>query len=173
MPYAPFFEKFLEIAQNETRSFFIKNNPNVPDDEYSLMELFCDEKNCDCQRVMFNVMSEKQQNIIATIAYGWESRKFYEKWFGGNDSMAINEMMGIKLNTASHQCEFAPELLHIIENILKDPAYVERIKRHYKLFRDKVDKDNKIEPIKANYLVDRNAPCPCGSGKKYKKCCVT
>lgn len=19
--------------------------------------------------------------------------------------------------------------------------------------------------------VDRNAPCPCGSGKKYKKCC--
>ena len=20
--------------------------------------------------------------------------------------------------------------------------------------------------------VDRNAPCPCGSGKKYKKCCL-
>ena len=21
--------------------------------------------------------------------------------------------------------------------------------------------------------VERNAPCPCGSGKKYKKCCMT
>ncbi|MDN5322542.1 MAG: hypothetical protein PWQ67_996 [Clostridia bacterium] len=21
------------------------------------------------------------------------------------------------------------------------------------------------------YLIDRNDPCPCGSGKKYKKCC--
>lgn len=21
--------------------------------------------------------------------------------------------------------------------------------------------------------VDRNAPCPCGGGKKYKKCCLT
>lgn len=20
--------------------------------------------------------------------------------------------------------------------------------------------------------IDRNAPCPCGSGKKYKKCCL-
>ena len=26
------------------------------------------------------------------------------------------------------------------------------------------------EPIKAE-KIDRNAPCPCGSGKKYKKCC--
>lgn len=23
----------------------------------------------------------------------------------------------------------------------------------------------------ANQKIDRNAPCPCGSGKKYKKCC--
>jgi uncharacterized protein YecA (UPF0149 family) len=29
----------------------------------------------------------------------------------------------------------------------------------------------KVEPIKADEAPDRNAPCPCGSGKKYKKCC--
>lgn len=29
----------------------------------------------------------------------------------------------------------------------------------------------KVEPIKADYKPDRNAPCPCGSGKKFKKCC--
>ena len=29
----------------------------------------------------------------------------------------------------------------------------------------------KVEPIKADGKVGRNDPCPCGSGKKYKKCC--
>ena len=27
------------------------------------------------------------------------------------------------------------------------------------------------EPIKKGAKVGRNDPCPCGSGKKYKKCC--
>ena len=29
----------------------------------------------------------------------------------------------------------------------------------------------KVEPIKADGKPKRNDPCPCGSGKKYKKCC--
>ena len=27
------------------------------------------------------------------------------------------------------------------------------------------------EPIKGDAKPKRNDPCPCGSGKKYKKCC--
>ncbi|MDI6752648.1 MAG: SEC-C metal-binding domain-containing protein [bacterium] len=30
---------------------------------------------------------------------------------------------------------------------------------------------NPPEPVKAQVKVGRNEPCPCGSGKKYKKCC--
>ena len=29
----------------------------------------------------------------------------------------------------------------------------------------------KVEAIKAQEGPGRNDPCPCGSGKKYKKCC--
>ncbi|MCH8012952.1 MAG: SEC-C domain-containing protein [Candidatus Marinimicrobia bacterium] len=29
---------------------------------------------------------------------------------------------------------------------------------------------NPEKPIKSS-KINRNAPCPCGSGKKYKKCC--
>ena len=29
----------------------------------------------------------------------------------------------------------------------------------------------KAEPIHAKTKPKRNAPCPCGSGKKYKNCC--
>ena len=28
-----------------------------------------------------------------------------------------------------------------------------------------------VEPIKAEVKPERNDPCTCGSGKKYKKCC--
>ncbi len=29
----------------------------------------------------------------------------------------------------------------------------------------------KLQPIRVEQRVGRNDPCPCGSGKKYKKCC--
>jgi len=32
--------------------------------------------------------------------------------------------------------------------------------------------DHIPEPIKRGPKIGRNAPCPCGSGKKYKKCCL-
>jgi preprotein translocase subunit SecA len=34
-----------------------------------------------------------------------------------------------------------------------------------------VEKTDKVEAITAGETVGRNDPCPCGSGKKYKKCC--
>lgn len=30
-----------------------------------------------------------------------------------------------------------------------------------------------ITPIRVEKVPGRNDPCPCGSGKKYKKCCIT
>lgn len=29
------------------------------------------------------------------------------------------------------------------------------------------------EPVKSKSSVGRNDPCPCGSGLKYKKCCLS
>ena len=29
----------------------------------------------------------------------------------------------------------------------------------------------KPQPVISSYRPGRNQPCPCGSGKKYKKCC--
>ena len=34
-----------------------------------------------------------------------------------------------------------------------------------------LEKTKKVEPIKAGTAPGRNDPCPCGSGRKYKKCC--
>ncbi len=31
--------------------------------------------------------------------------------------------------------------------------------------------DAPVEQARAAHKPERNSPCPCGSGKKYKKCC--
>jgi len=30
----------------------------------------------------------------------------------------------------------------------------------------------RIVPVRTSPKIGRNDPCPCGSGKKYKKCCI-
>jgi preprotein translocase subunit SecA len=35
------------------------------------------------------------------------------------------------------------------------------------------ERSQKLQPVKVEQKVGRNDPCPCGSGKKYKKCCGT
>jgi len=34
------------------------------------------------------------------------------------------------------------------------------------------EKEEKEEPYRAGLKIGRNDPCPCGSGKKFKKCCM-
>ncbi len=60
--------------------------------------------------------------------------------------------------------------------------YLFRIQKNETLKREKVakvtaagagdDKTVKKEPMKKKVKVGRNDPCPCGSGKKYKACCL-
>jgi len=140
MPYEPFYERFKEIAMRETRSITIRNNPDLPDDEYGFLELYCNDENCDCQRVFFNVVSRKRGKDVAVIAYGWEDSEFYARWYRRNDPQLIQEMQGPILNPTSQQSELAPALLRLVrDTLLKHPAYIERLKRHYRIFKEKVD----------------------------------
>jgi hypothetical protein len=86
------------------------------------------------------VISESQKRTEAIVAYGWETKAFYAKWIGGADLTTLAEMQGPILNFGSPQSPLAPAILRLTEEVLlKDPAYRERIKRHYALFRQKID----------------------------------
>ena len=154
MFYQPFHELFPAIAEKETRTLTVFNNhPELPADEYG---------------------SRQRQKIEAVIAYGWESQKFYANWLGFDDADVLKELKGPALNTASPQSELAPALLKQIAHILQDRHYVDRLKRHYRMFKDAVDnKDFESEEknLAPRIRIGRNDPCLCGSGKKYKKCC--
>jgi hypothetical protein len=142
MPYVPFDEYFRELAAAETRVLTIPpgGSGGLPADSYVFREMFCNERGCDCRRVFFSVISESQQRTEAIVAYGWETKAFYAKWMGGADLATLVEMQGPVLNFGSPQSPLAPAILRLTEEVLlKDPAYLERIKRHYALFRQKIE----------------------------------
>ena len=135
MFYAPFYELFPELARRETLSVTVKNDPSLPDGEYGLLEAYCNEPGCDCRRVMFNIFTPDSPEALAVVAYGWESKAFYADWFGRYDPDIIQQMQGPILNPDSPQSELAPALLQLVDYVLQDEAYVARLKRHYRLFK--------------------------------------
>lgn len=145
MSYELFQVLFPKTTLTETRTAKIpEGNSFLPADEYGLLEAYCDEEDCDCRRVFFNVISRKRNDLVAVVAYGWESEAFYKKWWGGEpdneiERLAIKEMRGLVLNSASPQSELAPAILKLVAHLLEDSEYVARIKRHYKMFKEKVD----------------------------------
>jgi hypothetical protein len=176
MPYEPFHERFPELAEKEIRTITTSGHPYLPDDEYALIEAYCNEPNCDCRRVFFNVGARRAGKILAVIAYGWESKRYYAKWFGHNPPRGIlEELQGPALNSASPQSDLAPALLQVVKYVLQDRDYVNRLKRHYQMFKETVDAeiiDHAEEfQLASTSKLSRNDPCPCGGRKKYKNCC--
>lgn len=142
MPYEPFYERFPEVAEKETRTLRVINDPDMPDGEYMLIEAYCNEADCDCRRVFFSVLNVKRAKVVAVIAYGWESRKYYADWLGDDDPSILDELRGPALNTWSPQSELAPALLKKVKWVLEDEAYVARLKRHYRMFRSTLESKN-------------------------------
>lgn len=177
MIFKPFYEYFPEIAKQETRVINVSNSLVLPDAEYGFVELYCSTINCDCRRVILNVMSPQTTEPMAVIGYGWESKKYYAKWLKINDSVLIDEMKGPELNVGSPQSPYAQELLKLFGILLEDKSYVQRLKRHYTLLKESIKLEHKNDNIKNSLSpkklkVGRNQLCPCGSGRKYKKCCI-
>jgi len=140
MPYSYFGEKFPDLAERETRAVTIPANNLIPKGHYGLIEFYCDEAYCDCRRVFLNVHSAETEEIVAVIAYGWESEEFYKEWMGEDTPALVKPLKGPALNMASHQSAFAGNWLKFItEVVLKDKKYVERLKRHYQIFRAKIE----------------------------------
>jgi len=75
--------------------------------------------------------------IWATISYGWESLDFYRKW--GGAASDPREMKGPYLDPLNPQTKYSPALLNLFRFLLPSPDYVERLKRHYQMFRESVD----------------------------------
>ena len=174
MPYTPFYDAFPKIAEAETRCLISFADPLLPADTYALTELYCNEVNCDCRRVFLQIASKARKDYVAVIAYGWATTEYYKKWLHNDNPEFLKDLKGPVLNDPSPQSDIADVLLERIKEVLKDKEYVERLKRHYRMFKSAISKQTESKmatDYHANRRPGRNQPCPCGSGKKYKYCC--
>lgn len=141
----PFYIGFEDEAKEMKRFKVTSNKLDVPSDDYMFIENYCFDKDCDCRKVMINAVGKKDPGkFLATIHYGWESAEFYEKWMFGDREIA-EETAGIHLETAGIQSEHAQAFLEIFKKAVNnDSNYTESIKKHYKMFKEKLSNDKKF-----------------------------
>lgn len=129
-----FHARVPDVGLTETRSVTVLPGRPVPEGEYAFIEFYCDEPGCDCRRVMIRVIGRDSRNTIwATISYGWETAKYYKKWM--RDAALSEDLRGASLDPLNPQSKYAGEFLTLFKELLRDKAYVARLKRHYTQFR--------------------------------------
>jgi len=183
----PFFQVDPDLAARETRTTTLfEPRDGIPAGSYGLIEVYCPDPDCDCRRVMINVVEKEHPgHFLASIGYGFDRE--------GEDA-------GPYLDPLNEQCSYAGALMRLVQEVaLSDPLYVSRLERHYDLVKQAADDpahpayerlrkaiEDDGEWITERVMdallkgrapdpeprpVGRNDPCPCGSGKKYKRCC--
>jgi hypothetical protein len=179
MGFILFYEIEPELAERETRVItIVRSQGDLPEGAYALVESFCPDPACDCRRVMLNIAQEDQleQGYLATISFGFDRDE---------------EMAGPFLDPLNPQSEYSEALLELVTSSgLSDRGYVERLEGHYDLVKraandpghpayGRIREELSRGEGSAGFVfsppkerVPRNAPCPCGSGKKYKQCCM-
>jgi hypothetical protein len=179
MGFIPFYEVEPDLAERETRNItVIRTNDALPEGTYGLIESYCPDPTCDCRRVMLNIACKHQleRGYLATISYGFDRDE---------------DMAGPFLDPLNPQSEHSEALLEMVTaSALSDRRYVERLEEHYHLVKraaadfghpahmkirqelSRGEDSATFNSFPPRERVPRSAPCPCGSGKKYKQCCM-
>jgi hypothetical protein len=131
----PFYTKFRHLAFREMRTVIVRGRESIPDGPYGFLEFYCNEVGCDCRRVVFHVIRpDTGTRVWASINFGWESPVFYQQWSPGDPEFA--DMAGATLDPLNAQSEHSDALLTLFQEVVAaDPDYVQRLQRHYRLFK--------------------------------------
>lgn len=127
------------------------------DHKYIVFDSYCVVPDCDCTETRLSFTKETEKSSTDedfSFTFDYKNGKVKDRF--NISSQALKEIPN----------EFTNEMGKILEE------------RHKEL-KEKLEPYiiNKIENFKKksvfrNRKVGRNEPCPCGSGKKYKKCCL-
>jgi hypothetical protein len=137
------------------RKFFLESSEG----SILLDEQYCLRRGCDCDSVAVSFVpldeEGKQSGKSAMLEIGYRSGKVTSSE-NGSLTQTPHQLFKIFL-------EMYPDLLK---------RFSKRHKQLTELYRTYRKSQPKAE-IRAQQKAGRNDPCPCGSGKKFKKCCMT
>lgn len=128
----------------------------VPRGEYFVREFYCDNPKCDCRRVIVALENKHTGKIDATVGHKFDppgpDDPFYQTY----------------LDPLGEQSDRAQGLLHLAcTGLFSTPERVRPFLEHYEAFKRGLASGSP----RVSGKIPRNKPCPCGSGKKYKRCC--
>lgn len=123
---------------------------------YSLTDFYCVEPNCTCEEVSINVMRLGEGDDPVEVGEILINPTFPSAALfraHGEDREALKHAWA-----AFSAQQPIPELLFARRTAMRRHAA-----EIHRLFG---------APARASKMVSRNDPCPCGSGLKFKKCCL-
>ncbi len=114
---------------HQVRTVSIKQSPQLPDGEYSFIDTYCADPECDCRKTMIQVLHNGK--LVSIINYGWEPSSFYENWMGSSaKDNSMPKMHGASIDITSPDLVSTDGMLALFNALLND-IWVAKFKRHY------------------------------------------
>ena len=154
--YIPEKKEFLRYSTDT----YIEPTPQYNDMVgYFTQKLKCDDGTVkdivgvivDCIRTI-DCTPESTIKLLENFDIGFDSKNDFERFFGLYAELQNNTRMQCNLGHTPNELRLSHDYDQLPSNSIEPAVKQETVRRS--------------EP-----KVGRNDPCPCGSGKKYKKCC--
>lgn len=149
--------------------------------QYVVIERCCSNPDCDCREVHLSFLLMPNDSADAgdgvtreefTARMSLDGRVRLHEVYGGRRAEAqavLNEWRRSEPIDSEYLGWRYEKIKAIGRRSLAGGKRRQREDREPDFFPDEVER---LEPVRAPQdRVGRNSPCPCGSGKKYKKCC--
>nr|WP_320027046.1 SEC-C metal-binding domain-containing protein [uncultured Acetobacterium sp.] len=160
----------------ETWKNYIEENCSTQEQQNEFWEKYCAEEQVLYQKIL----GEKITTISGKVEeLAKESNMIPAQYMGFIDGISDSLTTPIELDSIELDSEIKLEIdfAKLYKNMLAVPAeWLYTLKEWDNFFsedeRVELEKEFKRSKTVVNEVkVGRNDPCPCGSGKKYKKCC--
>jgi hypothetical protein len=123
--------------------------------EYKYLEIYCKNNDCDCTEIVLHIYRDDE--YLGDARYDYKQQRLTTEY---------NHL--INLDTLIE----ASELFEVKHEYVKSRFEVESLEREEVVIRAEIEGYKKGIKNMQSAKIGRNQPCPCGSGKKYKRCCL-
>ncbi len=151
------------------------NNPHeLPKGIYLFLDLYCPAPECDCKNGIIDIFKVSKKTILHENKITLKNEPLVTLRFSWEKNPADWE---IDVHSSRQNFKKTRGFLNLLKTLVKD-SFGEKLKYRYSHFKQTIKEEARSLESMMEYKMEtskkigRNDLCPCGSGKKYKKCCI-
>jgi hypothetical protein len=153
----------------------------IGSEQWDVIDDYCVNPDCSCRQVVLQFVTRDECSVSRTkekpppaIYYDYRSKTFEQAQAPEKHQPSLQDLLAA---LKDHTPRLDGELMKRHQRL---KALFKRALAKHEAAADEIQPDAELEPepqdrteFKSAHLPKpgRNDPCPCGSGKKYKKCC--